>query len=185
MRFMLTLLAATFIGGTTARAEMTLTSKDLVPGKPMANAQVLDAFGCIGKNISPELAWSGAPQGTKSFAVMAFDPDAPTGSGWWHWVVFNIPASTSQITTDASRTGALPNGSTQGRTDFGASSYGGACPPAGHGVHRYRFTVYALPVANLAFGDMPLDTNTPAAMVSFLARAGMLDQATIEVIYQR
>src|SRR5579859_4267505 len=110
MRFMLTTIAALLLAGAQAHAEMTVASKDLIPGRPMAKEQVFNQFGCDGANTSPELVWSGAPQGTKSFAILAFDPDAPTGSGWWHWAVFNIHASTTEIATNASRDGALPRG---------------------------------------------------------------------------
>ncbi len=185
MRFAVAMMAACAIGGAPAHAEMTVASKDLAAGKPMAIEQVFDRFGCHGGNISPELAWSGAPQGTKSFAILAFDPDAPTGSGWWHWVVFNLPITATRVATDASRTGALPQGAIQSRSDFGIAAYGGACPPAGHGVHRYQFTVYALSVADLTAGDFPLDANAPAAMVSFVVHAYALDHATIEVTYRR
>ncbi|MCA1405608.1 YbhB/YbcL family Raf kinase inhibitor-like protein [Ensifer sp. IC3342] len=180
MRPITTLLALSFLGATVAHAEMKLTSKDLTPGKPMANAQVFNGFGCSGKNISPHLAWSGAPAGTKSFAVMAYDPDAPTGSGWWHWTVFNLSADAAEIATGASGEKKLPAGAVEGRTDFGASGYGGACPPEGHGPHHYQFTVYAL-----SQDKLPLDENAPAAMVGFFVRANALDQATIEVTYER
>lgn len=185
MRFMLTTIAAFLLGGAQAHAEMKLTSKDLTPGQPMANAQVFNQFGCAGANASPELAWSGAPQGTKSLAIVAFDPDAPTGSGWWHWVVFNIPATTSEVATNASGSGSLPQGAIQSRNDFGISAYGGGCPPAGGGVHRYQFTIFALSVADLTKTGFPLDANAPAAMVSFAIHATALDHATLEVPYQR
>lgn len=180
MRFITALFALSFFGVTAARAEMKLTSKDLTPGESMASAQVFNGFGCEGTNISPHLAWSGAPVGTKSFAVMAYDPDAPTGSGWWHWTAFNLPADVSEIATGASGEGKLPHGAVQGRTDYGESGYGGACPPVGHGLHRYQFSVYALSVDKL-----PLDENAPAAMVGYFVRANALDQATVEVTYQR
>ena len=185
MRFILLTVTALLLGSASAHAEMRLTSKDLTPGQPMANAQVFNQFGCKGANVSPELVWSGAPQGTKSFAILAFDPDAPTGSGWWHWVAFNIPASADRVSSDASRSGALPQGTIQSRTDFGIAGYGGACPPARGGVHRYQFTVYALSVADLTTGDFPLDANAPGAMVSFVVHATALDHATLEVPYQR
>jgi Raf kinase inhibitor-like YbhB/YbcL family protein len=185
MRIILTTVAVLLLGSAPAHAEMRLTSRDLTPGQPMANAQVFNQFGCKGANVSPELVWSGAPQGTRSFAILAFDPDAPTGSGWWHWVVFNIPASVDRVSTDASRSGALPHGAIQSRTDFGVTGYGGGCPPAGGGVHRYQFTVYALSVADLTTGDFPLDANAPSAMVSFVVHASALDHATVEVPYQR
>lgn len=111
---------------------------------------------------------------------MAYDPDAPTGSGWWHWTAFNLPPDVSEIATGASGEGKLPRGAVQGRTDFGESGYGGACPPVGHGLHRYQFTVYALSVDKL-----PLDENAPAAMVGYFVRANALEQASIEVTYQR
>ncbi|MEY9782720.1 phosphatidylethanolamine-binding protein (PEBP) family uncharacterized protein [Sinorhizobium fredii] len=117
MRFITTLLALSFLGATAAQAEMNLTSSDLAAGKPMADAQVFNGFGCSGKNISPQLKWSGAPSGTKSFAIMAYDPDAPTGSGWWHWTVFNLPTDATEIATGAS--GKLPAGAIEGRTTSG------------------------------------------------------------------
>lgn len=174
------LFASSLIGVTAAHAEMSVSSKDLTPGKPMANEQVFNNFGCTGKNISPELIWSGAPQGTKSFAIMAYDPDAPTGSGWWHWTVFNIPVNATRVATGASGEGKLPKGAVEGRTDFGMSGYGGACPPVGHGDHHYQFTVYALSVDKI-----PLDEKAPAAMVGFYVRANAIGQATVEVTYGR
>ncbi|WP_018235078.1 YbhB/YbcL family Raf kinase inhibitor-like protein [Ensifer sp. BR816] len=180
MRFITTFLALSFLGATAAHAEMKLTSNDLVAAKPMAEAQVFNGFGCSGKNISPQLQWSGAPAGTKSFAIMAYDPDAPTGSGWWHWTVFNLPADATEVANGASGSGKLPAGAIEGRTDFGASGYGGACPPEGHGPHRYQFTVYAL-----SLDKLPLDSQAPGAMVGFFVRANALDQATVEVTYER
>ncbi|MEB3043141.1 YbhB/YbcL family Raf kinase inhibitor-like protein [Rhizobium mulingense] len=174
------LLTASVFGGTAAQAEMKLTSKDLTSGKTMADAQVFNSFGCTGKNISPELTWSGAPEGTKSFAVMVYDPDAPTGSGWWHWSVFNIPADASKIATGASGDKKLPAGAVEGRTDFGTSGYGGACPPVGDAPHHYQFTVYALSVDKL-----PLPDTAPGAMVGYYVRANTLDKASIEVTYGR
>lgn len=118
----------------------TLTSHDLVDGGVLPDAQV-QARG----NTSPHLAWSGAPDGTKSFAVTCYDPDAPTGSGFWHWTVANIPAEVAEIPAG----GPLPQGAVEGRTDFGAPGFGGAAPPAGHGPHRYVFTVFAVDVDRL------------------------------------
>jgi len=180
MRFLPTTIAVMLLGGAPAQAEMKLASKDLTPGQPMAEAQLFNRFGCAGANASPELVWSGAPPATKSYAILAFDPDAPTGSGWWHWVVFNIPAQTSRVAT-----GAPPNGAVEGRNDFGFFGYGGACPPVGGGLHRYQFTVYALSVADLTKGDFPISADAPAAMTSFAIHAAALDHATIEVVYQR
>lgn len=113
----------------------TLTSNDFKDGDVLPDAQV-QAKG----NTSPHLAWSGAPQGTKSFAITVFDPDAPTGSGFWHWTVANIPADVSEIPAG----GPVPDGAVEGRTDYGEPGFGGAAPPPGHGPHRYIFTVFAV-----------------------------------------
>ncbi|MDT8282086.1 MAG: YbhB/YbcL family Raf kinase inhibitor-like protein [Gammaproteobacteria bacterium] len=118
-----------------------LSSSD-VQGQ-IAQAQVFNSFGCTGKNISPQLNWSGAPQGTKSFAITAYDPDAPTGSGWWHWVVFNIDPSVNEIKTAASLK-QMPKGAIESITSYGTAGFGGACPPEGDKPHRYIFTVIAL-----------------------------------------
>lgn len=113
----------------------TLTSNDLTDGGVLPDGQV-QAKG----NTSPHLKWSGAPEGTKSFAITCYDPDAPTGSGFWHWTVANIPADITEVAAG----GPLPSGAVEGRTDFGEPGYGGAAPPPGHGPHRYIFTVFAV-----------------------------------------
>ncbi len=118
-----------------------LTSSD-VQGQ-IANEQVFNSFGCSGKNISPQLSWGNAPADTKSFAITVYDPDAPTGSGWWHWVVFNIDKSIDKIKTGAS-TKTMPEGAIESTTSYGSKGFGGACPPKGDKPHRYIFTVYAL-----------------------------------------
>ena len=123
----------------------TLASTDIQDGGVLPDAQVL-AKG----NVSPQLSWSGAPEGTRSYAVTCYDPDAPTGSGFWHWTVANIPADVTELAAGAgSRGGGLPKGAIQGRTDFGQAGFGGAAPPAGHGPHRYVFTVFAVDVDSL------------------------------------
>lgn len=159
-----------------------LSSLDLTRDSTMPDAHVLDGFGCTGGNASPALEWSGAPEGTKSFAVTAYDPDAPTGSGWWHWVVFNLPADAAGLPRGAGDPAgtALPEGAVQSRTDFGAPGYGGACPPEGHGRHRYQFTVWALDTDSL-----PLDASASGAMVGFYLNAHALDSATLQVVHQR
>ena len=161
---------------------MTLSSPQISAGGKIADEQVFNNFGCTGGNVSPELNWSGAPEGTKSFAVMAFDPDAPTGSGWWHWVVFNIPASVTSLASGAGdiSAGKMPQGVVQSRTDFGEPGYGGPCPPEGHGLHRYQFTVFALSVEKL-----PLEADAPAAMVGFYINANLLGKAMLEGKYGR
>jgi len=146
-----------------AATAFTLSSSDFTAGGKIAEAQVFNGFGCKGGNISPALSWSGAPEGTKSFALLVHDPDAPTGSGWWHWVVYNIPASTPSLPAGAGdpKKNLLPQGAVQGRTDFGEPGYGGPCPPPGK-PHRYYFRLYALKVPKL---DLPADAT--AAMVGF------------------
>jgi len=124
------LLVSTALGA--HAAGFTLMSPTIKPGSTLTDAQVFKGFGCEGKNISPALKWSGAPAGTKSYAVTVYDPDAPTGSGWWHWVVYNIPATATELPEGAGAPdgkGPLPAGAVQGRTDFGSAGFGGACPP--------------------------------------------------------
>jgi hypothetical protein len=128
--------------------EFALSSPSVVDGKRLPEAQVMKGHGCSGGNVSPELAWSSPPAGAKSFAVTVFDPDAPTGAGWWHWIVFDIPADARGLPQGASRGGALPKGAVEGRNDFDEPGYGGACPPRGK-PHRYVFTVHALKVQTL------------------------------------
>ncbi len=160
--------------------EFTLQSNDL-KGQ-LTNTQVFKGFGCDGENISPQLSWSNAPEGTKSFAVTVYDPDAPTGSGWWHWIVFNLPSDTKELLQNAGNVtkGIAPKGSVQSRTDFGATGFGGACPPEGHGFHGYIFTVYALDVEKL-----DLDENAPAGMVNYFIGAHTLKKASVISYYKR
>lgn len=134
----------------------TLKSSDL--GGQLSKAQEFNGFGCSGQNVSPELSWSNAPKGTKSFAISIYDPDAPTGSGWWHWQVVNIPASVNSISTDASAKHALPKAAMEITNDYGAVGFGGACPPKGDKAHTYIVTVYALDVETL---PVKVDTNAP------------------------
>lgn len=163
-------------------AGFTLHSPTLGTSGRLTETQVFNGFGCAGQNRSPALAWRGAPAGTRSFAVTVYDPDAPTGSGWWHWVVFNLPASTTGLPEGAGEAGgaALPAGSVQGRTDFGTPGFGGACPPAGDKPHRYVFTVHALKVETI---DVPADAS--AALVGFMLHANRLGQASFTATYGR
>lgn len=160
----------------------TLTSPTIKPGDFLTEEQVFNGFGCSGKNQSPALKWSGFPKGTKSFAVTVYDPDAPTGSGWWHWVVYNIPANVSELVSGAGGpTGKLlPPGAVQGRTDFGTYAFGGACPPQGDSPHRYIFTVHALDIEKI---DIPLDSS--AALIGFMIHANSLGKASFTAKYGR
>jgi hypothetical protein len=162
--------------GAQAPAAFKLTSSDLKG--TFQPSQIYNGFGCTGRNVSPQLSWSGAPAGTKSFAVTMFDPDAPTGSGWWHWVVVNIPASATQLAAGASGK-SLPAGSLETRTDFGKPGYGGPCPPPGP-AHRYIFTIYALKVDKL-----DLDAQSSGAMAGFMTNQNALAKATFTASYGR
>ncbi|MCU0623910.1 MAG: YbhB/YbcL family Raf kinase inhibitor-like protein [Gemmatimonadaceae bacterium] len=163
-----------------AQATFRLTSPTVRDGARIPLEHVFGGFGCTGANVSPALAWTNAPAATKSFAITMYDPDAPTGSGWWHWTVFNLPASVTSLPAGAgSAGGTLPSGAVQGRTDFGASGYGGPCPPPGT-PHRYIFTVYALKVSALE-----LDAQAGGAMVGFNLNANVLAKATLTGLFGR
>ncbi len=158
----------------------TLKSDDL--GGQFTEDYIFSGFGCQGKNISPSLKWSNAPKNTKSFAVTMYDPDAPTGGGWWHWLIFNIPSSVHELKRGAGNPkGKLaPKGSIQSITSFGSTGYGGPCPPEGDRPHRYIFTVYALDVEKL-----DLDANTPPNMVGFFLNMHAIQKASIIAYYGR
>ena len=152
---------------------------DYLPGDFILSADF--GFGCAGRNMSPHLRWSGAPERAKSFAVTCYDPDAPTGSGFWHWLVVNIPESVSELAEGAGSTnGNLPTGALQTRTDFGAPGYGGPCPPEGDHSHRYLFTVFAVKIDKL---DVKADTS--AAVVGFNLHFNTLAKAEIMGLFKR
>jgi Raf kinase inhibitor-like YbhB/YbcL family protein len=150
-------------------ARLTVTSETFTDGAAIPRESVFG--GCGGANQSPQLAWSGAPDGTRSYAITCFDPDAPTGSGYWHWVLWGIPASVTGLAVGQ----GTPDGSTTGRNDYGASEYGGPCPPKGDGAHRYVFTVYALDVPSLDGVDAGL---TGASLV-FTMRGHVLASGAV------
>lgn len=158
-----------------------LDSEDLVEGQPMADTHVFDNWGMSGQNLSPHLAWSGFPPETKSFAVTVFDPDAPTASGFWHWSLFDLPPSITELARGAGAAdgSGLPAGAKQARNDFGLKGYGGAAPPAGHGPHRYFVVVHALGVDSIG-----LDEDASPAAVSFMCNANALARARIVVTYE-
>jgi Raf kinase inhibitor-like YbhB/YbcL family protein len=156
----------------------TLESKDLTG--QLTKAQEFNSFGCSGENKSPELHWSDAPKGTKSFAITVYDPDAPTGSGWWHWLVVNIPKTANVIASDSSAKKTLPKGSVETLTDYGSASFGGACPPKGDKAHGYVFTVYALDVDKLE-----LNEKSDSALVGYMINQHVIQKATMVSYYQR
>ncbi|MCC7122099.1 MAG: YbhB/YbcL family Raf kinase inhibitor-like protein [Gammaproteobacteria bacterium] len=162
-----------------------LTSDDFAEGDYLKQPHVLSAaygFGCDGDNLSPQLAWSGAPAETKSYAITCYDPDAPTGSGFWHWVVANIPAQVAALPRGAGdpASGRMPVGALEVRTDFGKPGYGGPCPPPGAHVHRYIFTVHAVSMTQL-----PVTADTSAAIVGFYLNFNTLAKASLIGLFKR
>jgi Raf kinase inhibitor-like YbhB/YbcL family protein len=163
-----------------AQNTFTLSSNDL-GGEATINEE-FNGFGCTGENQSPQLSWKNAPEGTKSFAVTMYDPDAPTGSGWWHWVVFDIPVSNNELVSGAGNRelNLTPKGVIQSITDYGANGYGGPCPPEGHGLHQYIITVYALKTDKLG-----LNESTNPAVVGYYLWNNTIAKASIVTYYQR
>ncbi|WP_260260600.1 YbhB/YbcL family Raf kinase inhibitor-like protein [Vibrio intestinalis] len=154
-----------------------LTSSDIQEGHPMAKTFEYKGWGCDGGNVSPQLSWQDPPQGTKSFAITVYDPDAPTESGFWHWVAFDIPASVRELPrgVDIKKLGGQET-----RIDYNSVGFGGACPPVGDGMHRYQFTVWALPTKKLN-----LTQDTPAAVVGFNLNSMALDKARLTATYTK
>ena len=158
----------------------TLSSKNL--GGEATLKEEFNGFGCIGKNESPQLSWKNAPEGTRSFAITMYDPDAPTGSGWWHWVVFDIPTSTTELVANAGdiKLDLTPDGTIQSITNYGSQGYGGPCPPQGHGLHQYIITVYALKTDTLG-----LNKNTNPAIVGYYLWNNTLAKASLITYYKK
>jgi Raf kinase inhibitor-like YbhB/YbcL family protein len=161
--------------------EFRVLSPDFVDGAALDDRLTHAEFGCWGANRSPLLSWRGAPDGTQSYAVTLFDPDAPTGSGWWHWQVIDIPADAKGLpaASPGVKPALWPAAAREMRNDFGAAGYGGPCPPPGQ-AHRYVLTVFALGVARL---DLPDDAS--AAMVGYLLNANALARVRIVAPYGR
>ncbi len=160
----------------------TLASNDISHGEFMNKKHEFSGFGCTGEDVSPHLKWANAPKGTKSFAITAYDPDAPTGSGWWHWQVINIPVSVMELPANSGNKTAslLPATSQQIQNDYGIAGFGGACPPKGHGVHHYQFTVHALAVEKLTLPD-----NASGALTGYMINANTLATSSIEALYKK
>lgn len=173
------ILSISLISSITWAKSMTLSSKDIKEGSTLSLKHVFNGFGCSGENLSPHLQWKNAPAGTQSFAVTVYDPDAPTGSGWWHWTLFNLANNTQELPQGLTLKN-MPKGATQGRTDFARSEFGGACPPVGDKPHRYIFTVYALKTTKI-----DLDQNAPGAMVGYFIHQNTIEKASLTATYSR
>lgn len=173
-KFLATILAVTVLSTPAMAETFKLSSPDIAEGQQLDTAQVFQGFGCEGGNVAPTLSWSGAPEGTKSFAITVYDPDAPTGSGWWHWFAFNIPSDVTELPGGA----ALPSDVVELNNDYGAEGFGGACPPPGE-VHRYSFTVHALGT------ELELDNSISNALAGFMVNANSLASSTITAVYNR
>ena len=157
----------------------TVTSEDVSDGVQMSDKQVYNSFGMTGENISPQLSWSGFPAETKSFAVTCYDPDAPTGSGFWHWLVIDIPVSVTSLPTGAGASDStLPAGSFHVRNDYGTKSFGGAAPPAGDPPHRYVFAVHAVDTEKLG-----IDSDVSPAVAGFNLRFHTLARGLLIPVY--
>ena len=161
---------------------LTLHGPVAISGDRLAHAQVNDGHGCTGRNQSPDLRWVRAPANARSFAITMFDVDAPTGSGWWHWVAYDIPEGATRLKAGAGivNSAQLPAGTRQARNDFGRPAYGGACPPKGDKPHRYVITLYALDVATL---NAPADASP--AMIGYLIHQHRIAQSSITATYAR
>ena len=160
---------------------MNVQSASFQDGGTIPQKHAFNEFGCTGENLSPQLAWSGVPNGAKSFALVMHDPDAPTSGGFYHWVAFNIPSDTRELKEGAGsdKLGSMIHGVVLGHTDYGTNAYGGPCPPPG-APHRYDITIYALDVDKL-----PLDKNATGAMVEFTVSQHTLGKANITGLYGR
>ena len=161
---------------------LTLTSPDIKPGARISDEQVANIMECPGKNISPALSWSGRPKNTKSFALSIYDPDAPTGSGFWHWVVFNIPPDTTSLPKNAGdpKANLMPAGAVTAHDDAGIAGYLGPCPPKGDKPHHYNITVFAVDVDKL-----DADANASPAYVGFNLHFHTLAKATLTGLWSR
>jgi len=169
--------ADTLEAPSTAPISIDLESSAFTDGGTIPKKHAFDGFGCTGQNVSPPLAWTGAPEGTKSYALVVHDPDAPTGVGFFHWVAFDIPADTAALAGGAS---AAEFPGVQGHTDYGANAWGGPCPPPGDDPHRYLFTLYAVDTETLGLGP-----ETTGALLRFVLGQHALARGRLVGTYGR
>jgi Raf kinase inhibitor-like YbhB/YbcL family protein len=155
-------------------AQLTVTSDSFGHNATIPKKHAFNDWGVGGENVSPSVKWSGAPAGTKTFAVTIWDPDAPTTVGFTHWTVFNIPPDVTEL-----KEGSVPSGAVQGYTDYSMSAYGGPAPPPGHGPHRYRIRVYALD------DKLPLEKGNTFAVLMFMMRGHILAEGELIGLYER
>lgn len=158
--------------------ELNVSSTSIRHNSRLPEAQVFNGWGLSGGNISPQLSWSQAPEGTKGYAVTCFDPDAPTPSGFWHWVLVAIPADVTSLDAGAGTAQNATKGAFHVANDFGNKQYDGGAPPAGDQNHRYLFAVHALDIA-----DLGLDHTASAAVAAFTMGAHTLARGVISTSY--
>lgn len=180
MKFLFILLISTLITHVVFSQTFTLKSNSL--GGQFINEFTANAFGCSGGNNSPQLSWANAPADTKSFAITMYDPDAPTGSGFWHWVIVDIPATVNELKQSAGdvKTSIAPAGSLQSNNDAGFSGYLGPCPPEHDAAHRYVITVYALKTNKLG-----TNVTSSGALTGFMLNQNVLAKASLIVYCKR
>jgi Raf kinase inhibitor-like YbhB/YbcL family protein len=157
---------------------MTVSSTSIQNNSSLPQAHVFDGWGLTGGNLSPQLSWSGAPEATKGYAVTCFDPDAPTPSGFWHWLLVGIPADITSLDAGAGTADAAPRGAFHVANDFGDKKYDGAAPPAGDRNHRYLFAVHALDT-----DDLGVDDSASAAVTAFNLGFHTLARGVITATY--
>jgi Raf kinase inhibitor-like YbhB/YbcL family protein len=175
-------LLIAILGCTVPAFAQTFTLKSRELGGQATNKQVLNGFGCSGENHSPQFFWEHPPQNTKSFALTIFDESAPTGSGWWHWLIFDMSRNVTGLKSGAGNTASklAPPGAIQSVNDFKTFGYGGPCPPEGGGIHKYVVTLYALKSEKLG-----IDSTSNPALVGFLLNQNVIEKATLVFYYKR
>lgn len=177
---MITVTALLFTGMILNAQTFTLKSSQL--SGQATNELISNSYGCNGLNLSPHLYWENAPAETKSFAVTVLDESAPTGSGWWHWIIFNIPDTVKALEAGAGNVNLklAPAGSIQSTTALQKQGYGGPCPPQGGGFHKYVVTVYALKTP-----DLELMATTPPSTVAYLIEQNVIEKSSLVFYYKR